>query len=31
MVNSRFVAPMATACKSPETLLNPALAKMSFR
>ena len=31
MVKSRLVAPMATACRSPETLLKPAWAKMSFR
>ena len=31
IVNSRLVAPMATACRSLDTLLNPALAKMSFR
>ena len=31
MVNKRLVPPTATACKSPDTLLNPALLKMSFR
>src|SRR5579871_167939 len=31
IVKIRFVRPIATACKSPDTLLNPARAKMSFR
>ncbi len=30
-VAARFVAPTATACRSPEILLAPASAKMSFR
>ena len=31
MVNSRLVPPMATACRSLETLSKPALLKMSLR
>ena len=27
-VATKFIAPTATACRSPETLLNPAMAKM---
>ena len=30
-VETRFTAPMITVCTPPDTLLNPAEAKMSFR
>ena len=31
IVKTKFVAPMVTACKSDDTLLKPAKAKISFK